>query len=279
MESVVYLPRCVLVVDQGGNLTALTTEQVRWIGVALLLASAASVGLAVPHFIKSRRAPYYALRREALGRATRWVSVALLLLILASILFIAAPSIARFASIAAPAPVATPTHAPPFTSTPLPTRMLTATPTRRPTATPPLIPTPTPDVPLPEAILTPLPSAVPAGEEARIELQYVMFERGDQEAEQATGFPAGEYRVYATFTYEGMKDGTVTTFAWYRDGEFDEFCSDTWAWGLVEGRNWGERGRKSYYCKLPGGWQPGTYEIRVFVETRFQGSVQFVITE
>jgi hypothetical protein len=260
-------------------LTALTTDQVRWIGVALLLASAASVGLAVPHFIKSRRAPYYALRREALGRATRWALVALLLLILAIILFIAAPSIASLGSIATPAPVVTPTHAPPLTSTPLPTRMPTAVPTRRSTATPPFIPTPTPDVPLPEAILTPLPSAVPAGEDAHIELQYVVFERGDQEVERATEFPPGEYRVYATFTYEGMKNGTVTTFAWYKDGELEDFCSDTWAWGLVEGRNWGERGRKSYYCKLPEGWQPGTYEIRVFIEARFQGSAQFVITE
>ncbi len=76
-----------------------------------------------------------------------------------------------------------------------------------------------------------------------------------------------------------MDNGVATTFAWYKNGEFIEFCSDTWPWGLVEGRDWGEQGRSSYYCKPPGGWEPGTYQIHVFIETRLQDTAQFAITE
>ena len=253
----------------------------RWVAYALLLASAVPAGLAVAQLIRARRAPYYALRREALRRGTRWVLVALVWLALASAVLIVPSRLADILSAPAPVPTATAATVPTRTPTPRPTRTPTAAPTRRPTATAPFIPTSTPEVSLPESALSPLPSAVPAGEDARITI--ITLAAGEdalaQPVDPGAEFPPGDHRVYLFFTYEGMQNGVATTFAWYKNGEFLDFCSDTWAWGLVEGRVWGGVGRTSYYCKLPRGWEPGAYQVHVFIETRLQGTAQFVITE
>jgi len=256
-------------------LTALTLSQLHWVAYGLLIASVIPVGLAIPQFIKARRARYYATRREALGRATRWVLAALVLQVLAITLLVVAPRLVAIVSTPTPTPTVTPTVMPIFTSTPRPTRTPTATPTRRPTATPPLIPTPTPAIPPPDAALTPLPSAVPAGEDAHITLVALAIEKdeSDRPVEPGNEFPPGDHWVYLFFTYEGMENGVARTFAWYKEGEFIEFCSDTGLW------EWGERGRTWYGCRPPGGWEPGSYEIRVFIETLLQGVAQFVIVE
>ena len=250
----------------------------RWVAYALLIASAAPAGLAIVQLIRARRAPYYALRRDALRRGRRWVLVALIWAGLATVLLVVPPRLAAILSTPAPVPTATPVVMP--TRTPRPTRTPTVTPTRRPTATPPFIPTSTPDVPLPASAMSPLPSAVPAGPDARIALITLATEEDalGQPVDPGVEFLPGDHRVYLFFTYEGMKNGVATTFAWYKDGEFIDDCSDTWAWGLVEGRDWGERGRFSYYCRPPGGWQPGAYQIHVFIEERLQGTTQFTIT-
>ncbi|MFQ6100119.1 MAG: hypothetical protein ACE5OS_02640 [Anaerolineae bacterium] len=270
-------------------MTALTLDQLRWVAYALLIASAFLAGLAIPQFAKARRAPYYILRRKALRWATRWLLVALVVQGVAVIILVLVPRLVTIVSApvliptATPSSTPTPAYVPLPSGTPTPSAMLraSATPTRRPTATPPLIPTPTLAVPLPDAALTPLPPAVPAGEDARIVLQCLALERDEngQPLEPGNEFPPGDYRVYLFFTYEGMQNAVATTFAWYKDGEFLDFCSDTWLWGLVEGRDWGESGWTSYFCRLPGGWEPGSYEIHVFIETRLQGIAQFVITE
>ena len=261
-------------------MTPLTLSLLRWVAYALLIASAILVGLAIPQLNKARRAPIYAMRRSARERATRWALAALVLQALAVVLLILTSYLATVVS-AVTAPTATATGAPTYTAAPSPTRTPTVTPTRPPTATPPFIPTPTPAVPLPESLLNPLPSAVPAGENARIAVITLAAEQDADGQPVAPGseFPPGDHRVVLFFTYEGLADGVTTTFAWYKNGEFLDFCSDTWLWGLVEGRARGERGRASYPCELPGGWTPGGYEVRVFIETRLQGIAQFVVEE
>jgi hypothetical protein len=251
----------------------------RWVAYALLLASAVPAGLAVAQLIRARRAPYYALRREALRRGTRWVLVALVWLAFAITVLIVPARLADILSAPAPVPTATAATVPTRTPTPRPTRTPTTTPTRRPTATAPFIPTSTPDVPVPESALSPLPSAVPAGEDARITVITLAAEADDleQPVDPGTEFPPGDHRVYLFFTYEGMQNGVATTLAWYKNGELLD--SDTWAWGLVDGREWGEAGQTYYYYRHLGGWEPGAYQVHVFIETRLQGTAQFVITE
>jgi hypothetical protein len=251
----------------------------RWVAYVLLIASAVPAGLAVAQLIKARRAPYYALRREALRRGKRWVLTALVWLALAIAVLIVPSRLADILSAPASVPTATAATVPTRTPTPRPTRTPTATPTRRPTATAPFIPTSTPDVPVPESALSTLPSAVPAGEDARITVITLAAQADDleQPVDPGTEFPPGDHRVYLFFTYEGMQNGVATTFAWYKNGELLD--SDTWAWGLAEGREWGEAGRTYYYYKPPEGWEPGDHQVHVFIETRLQGTAQFVITE
>lgn len=255
------------------------TDWLRWIAYVVLLASLIPVALTIREFLRSRRAKYYAVRQSALRRAARFALVSLLLVALGAALF-GAPSLLP-QIIQTPTPTPTATAQPSPSPSPSPRPSPTPTPTRRPTATAPLIPTATPEVLLPESALSPLPSAVPAGEDAEIEL-LALATGEDEEGrplEPGSEFPPGDHRMYLFFQYEGMEDGVMTTFAWYREGEFIEGCSDTWLWGMVEDRHWGESGKISYFCEPAGGWEPGQYEIHVFIEDRLQGIAQFVITE
>jgi len=264
-------------------LAASTALWLRWLAYALLLASAIPAALTVSQLIRARRARYYVLRRDALKRARRHILVSLVLQAVAVLLLLVALYLPVGTSAPLPSPSATPIVAPTLTQTPTPrpSRTPTTTPTRRPTATPPFIPTPTQAVPPPEIAMSPLPSAVPPGEEALIAVITLATEEdaAGQPVDPGSEFSPGDHRVYLFFTYEGMDDGVQTTFAWYKDEEFIDFCSDTWLWGLVEGRDWGDSGRSSYFCRPPSGWEPGTYEIRVFIETRLQGIAPFAIEE
>ena len=260
----------------------LASVYLRWAAYVLLVLALVPAALTIPSLNKARRARYYALRREALRQALRLMLAMLVMLVLAGVLLIVPP---RLAAVLPTAPTATPmatlvaTPAP--TATPPPTRTPTTTPTPRPTATAPFVPTATPEVPLPDSALTPLPSSVPAGEDARIQVMALALQADGRGLPVNPGheFPVGRHRVHLFFQYEGMKDGIATTFAWYKEGEFIEWCSDTWAWGLVEGRDWGERGLTWFACDPTGDWEAGRYEIRVFIETRLQGVAQFEITE
>ena len=93
-------------------------------------------------------------------------------------------------------------------------------------------------------------------------------------------FPPGDYRLYVFFRYQGMQDGLETTANWYKDEEAISFCSDTWAWGQDEDYAFGgANGASLIYCKMPGGWEPGNYEVRFLIEDRLQFLVEFMITE
>jgi len=256
-------------------LTALTLSQLHWVAYALLIASAIPAGLATLQFIKARRAPYYIIRREALRRATRWALTMLVLQALAVALLVVIPRLATIARqpeepvLGIPTPTLTAT----VTSTPRPTRTPTVTPTRRPTATPPLIPTLTPAVAPPDVALTPLPSAVPAGEDAHITFITLAADRdaSGQPVDMGTEFPPGDHRVYLFISYDGLVNGVTWTLAIYREGKFLDETTQLWEWG--------KQGRTYLYYKPPGGYEPGVYEMRVFIETRLQGIAQFVITE
>lgn len=249
-------------------------DQIRWVAVGLLIAACAAAGLFISAFVKSRRAPYYILRERALKQATTWLLAAVGLSVLGLVLLILAPGLADLAPAATltPTPTPTPSRVSP-TRTPTPSPTQTATPTRRPTATPPEFLLPTPDVPLPDAMLTPIPSAVPAGEGARITFTAVATEKDESSLPVDPGveFSPGTHWMYLFFTYEGMENGVVRTFAWYREEEFLEACSQTDLWA------WGGRGRTWYGC--PANWTVGRYEVYVFVEDRLQDMVQFVIRE
>ena len=76
-------------------MTAQIAVWVRWFAYTLLLASAVPAGLTVSQLIRARRAPYYALRREAFRRAKRWILVALVLQASAALLLFAQQTVAE----------------------------------------------------------------------------------------------------------------------------------------------------------------------------------------
>ena len=254
-------------------MTALTLDILRWVAYALLLASAVPAGLTIHQFIKTRHAPYYAARRQALEQVRRWGLVMLVLQALAVALLILPPRMVVFVSTPTPVPTVTPTVTPTLTPTPHPTLTPTVTPTRRPTATPPAIPTPTPLISPPDIALTPLPSAVPAGEDARITFITLAADKDDSDepVEPGTEFPPGDHRVYLFVSYEGLTDGVAWTLALYCEGEFLDGSTQLWEWG--------EEGQTYFYYKPPEGYEPCNYEMRVFIEERLQGVAQFVIVE
>jgi hypothetical protein len=231
--------------------------------------------MAIYQMDRARRAPFYVARGAALQRVRRWALVALLMVVVALNLLIVAPRLARLLGLpegpAGDAPVLTATTI--IAPTPHPTRTPTVTPTRRPTATPPFIPTSTPDVRPPESAVTPLPGAVPVGEAAHITFITLAAERDEagEPVDPGTEFPPGDHRIYLFISYEGMANGVAWTFAIYRDGELVDSATQMWEWGAT--------GKTYLYFKPPGGYEPGLYEMQVFVEEQLQGVAQFVITE
>jgi len=244
----------------------------RWVAYVLLVASAIPIGLFISQFGRARRAPYYFQRRAALKLAGRWMMVALVALVVGIVLLIVAPRLAPVTSALTPTPTAILTSAPTRTlhptRTPIPSATLkaSATPTRRPTATPPAIPTPTSPTPTPEA---------------RIELKALSTKvRGGQPVDPGSVFPPGDHRVYVFFRYQEMQDGMETTANWYKNGEKIDFCSDMWLWGQDEDYAFGgTAGASLVFCKPPGGWEPGSYEVHMLIKNRLQFIAQFVIAE
>ena len=67
------------------------TSTLRVAAYGLLVFSIVPVVLSILSFGKARRAPYYAIRRDAVKRASRWASTALVLLALALGLLVLPP--------------------------------------------------------------------------------------------------------------------------------------------------------------------------------------------
>ena len=90
--------------------------------------------------------------------------------------------------------------------------------------------------------------------------------------EPASEFPEGQHPVILFFHYTAMSDGAQVTFAYYRNDALMEDCTDTWLWGLAEDRDWGQTGWAALECNPPEGWEPGSYDIRVFIESRLHAA-------
>ena len=248
----------------------------------LLFLAAGSLGASVLFFRRARLAAYYVIREQARKRGLIALTIAMITLVLGLLLLYLTPRLAP-APHPAPMPSLTPLVVPAVTQTPSPVATFpptasptpvpspSATSTRRATATPPF-PSPMPTRPytLPETALTPQPGATPAGESARITfLTLALGEENDQPVEPGSEFAPGDHRVYLFFEYQGMTRGVVWTYGWYREGDY--LAGDTRLWTL------GESGTTYLYFKPPAGYAPGIYEVRVWIEDRFQGVAQFRI--
>ncbi len=255
-------------------------------GIVLLSASIVSLVISILCFHRARVDTYYFLRENARRAGLRWLSVSLPLVVLGLVaLFLPVGPSATPPLTAAPSPTlsptalvspsAVPTRAP--TATPRPS----ATPPPRPTATPSPSPTPTPFYPLPEGASVRLPGATPAGPEAQIVLRtFALGEAAGQPVSPGTTFPAGDYRVYLFFDYSGMEPGITWTYGWYREGEYMDGNTCPWGTTRADCPHVGRRAGSTYlFYRRPEGYDPGVYAVRIWIEDRLQGTLEFSVTE
>jgi hypothetical protein len=120
---------------------------------------------------------------------------------------------------------------------------------------------------------------VPAGPEARINLTAFSADVANgHPVDPGFEFPAGDSRIYFFLEYSGMGQGVMWTYAWYQNGEYLD--GNTCLWGLRDEdcpSIFGRSGTNYLFYRLPGGWVPGSYEVRIWIEDRLQGTARFVV--
>lgn len=244
-----------------------------WLGVAICI-------LVMIQAYRDRQIAPFSFQRDAARlRFLRTGFLAVFLIILSLIIWgvgrTAGPAVARLFVRPTPTPTVTlsPTPVPP-TVTPVPTATSTPMPTMTPvppTFTPSPSPSPTPTT---VRILGPfaeVPTPVVTGEEPAI--GAFVFSReiteGGEPIQPAVRFSAGPGPIHAVFRYANMRAGMSWSHAWYRDGQEIVRGDDTWKL-RTEGIAW-------LFFNPAGGFTPGTYELRLYVEGELRQSGGFVV--
>ncbi|MDK2979923.1 MAG: hypothetical protein PWQ55_270 [Chloroflexota bacterium] len=245
------------------NLDIATT--VRTIFIMLLIAAGVLVAMAVRVFREAGRLRFFLKKRALLGRGWRLIFFALLVIVGAFVINgYAEPVTYR---IFEPSPTATLTP----TVTQTPTITQTPTSTLTPTVTPTLEFTVTPSMPLIisqefTSQVTPNPNAV---------FSTLSFSRSLTEEylpiDAANSFENPIDTLYASFSYDSMTVGTQWTAMWYRDGELIYY--ETMPWNGASG------GYGYSDCTLPAeDWEPGNYEVQMYIGEQWKTSGIFTIT-
>ena len=235
--------------------------------------------IAVNYLRLARTGAYYVQREQARGRGLRLLEVAVLS---GLVLFGLAVLLDRLG--ARPANVAQATVTPNPTPTvitagPTATSTLeepTATLVPRPTATQLPVPTATststriPPTDLPPTLLTPVPLAEPAAENASFgPVQFGAGYVNYQLAGVANFFPLDVTIVHATFLVRNLNRNAVWTAAWYRDGKY--VAGDPLVWTALPNTI------GHVFYGPPGGYKPGKWELRLYIEDRLQQKATFTI--
>jgi len=208
---------------------------------------------------KGRTLKFFRIRRDRMLAGYRMIVFALVLVLVGIFLF-------RFAepliyNVYPPTATLTPTT----TQTPVPT--ITLTPTISPTPTITLTPsetdtptiTPTPHIPLVVeatfvSTITPKPGVIFSA----LQFGQMLDKATYQLVNPATVFKNPVGHLYALFSYDGMTDGVQWSALWYRSGELVHFETGPWDGGT------GGRGYTDWQPD-PWLWNPGEYEVQIFV--------------
>jgi hypothetical protein len=206
----------------------------------------------------ARKMTFYRLRRQRETGAWRLLGFAAVLVVLAIVLPMYGLPLAYHYF--PPTPSITPTASvtPYRTITPSPTITLTATVTDTPLVTDTATITSTPSLPLAvlalfQSSITPNPSAIfsPLTFSTKIDSDL-------QPIDPQTVFDNPIAEIFATYSYDQMVPGAQWTAVWLRDNK--QVCLETHPFAGGTG------GYDEAHCTDPiGGWQPGTYEVRIFV--------------
>jgi len=255
-----------------GNFPALDIRSFMLVLVALLaIVALITFFTGVRSIRDSRRLRYYRLRRSRLVAGWRTILISL---ILAGVTFV----VSRFGEPVvysvyrvSPTPTRPPTEtvAPTITETPTPSLSPTLTPTLSESLTPTL--TPTPHVPIAvevqfSASITPPADAVfsPLRFAQGIDLAY-------NPIDPSQSFNNPITKMYAIFSYDKMADGVQWTALWYRDGELVYFETKPWEGGT------GGFGFSDWQ-PMPEAWQPGNYQVHIFIGLELKVSGEFSVS-
>jgi hypothetical protein len=222
---------------------------------------------------KARTLKFFRMRRDRMVHGWRLLFFAIFLALLTFFLRGYAEPIAY--SFFPPSP--TVTFTPTITLTPsitlTPTVTLTPTITLTPSVSDTPTVTPTPRVPLAiesrfESTTTPNPAAIFSDLVFTEGIEVV--EGGYQPLNPGTLFENPVSHMYALFSYDGMINGSQWTALWYRDGELVNFETLPWDGGS---------GGFGYtdWDPDPSGWQPGEYEVQIFVGLQWKTSGRFMV--
>jgi|SRR5271157_372350 len=86
----------------------------------------------------------------------------------------------------------------------------------------------------------------------------------------ATVFQNPIYHMFATYSYDGMVDGSQYTVLWYRNGQLVYYETSLWQGG-TGGYNYSE------WSPSPDQWLAGTYQVQIFVGTEWKVVGQFLV--
>ena len=206
----------------------------------------------------ARKMTFYRLRRQRETGGWRLLALSVFLVLLAIIFpTYGLPVVYRYFP---PTPSITPTATTvPFrTATSTPTITLTPTITDTPlvTVTPTITGTPS----LPMAVVALFQSAITPNPDAIFsQLTFsTKIDSGLQPIDPQTVFNNPIEEIFATYSYDKMTPGSQWTAVWYRDGQQVYLETHPFAGGTG--------GYDEAHCTDPiGGWQAGTYEVRIFV--------------
>ncbi len=115
-----------------------------------------------------------------------------------------------------------------------------------------------------KATVTPNPSAVFSP------LQFSRSINNFQAVNPTTIFQNPITRMFATYSYDGMLDGSQWTALWYRNGQLMFVDSAPWSAGS------GGYGY-SMWAPAPDEWLPGTYQVQIFVGIEWKVVGQFTV--
>ncbi len=241
--------------------------------VIVVLLGAISIDL----FRQARRGSYYVVREQARARALRLAGLSILgIVITFGLSFYIDYLAGRFVSVARVTATPTPTSLPlrpTITPSPeAPTGTASPRPTTTPLPVPTASPTPTriPPTDLPPTLLTPLPSAVPAVPNASFgPIQFGSAFVSFQLAGISSIFPRDTPIIHATFLVRNMNRDAAWTAAWYKDGKY--VAGDPLLWNFLPNTV------GHVYYGQPGGFKPGQWELRLYIEDRLQSKGTFTI--
>jgi hypothetical protein len=217
----------------------------------------------------ARQLTFYRLRGERTTAGWRLFGLSLGMFALAAWLAFYGEPVAYRYFPPSPTPTLTPSITPIPSATVSPTITLPPTMTDTPSTTDTPTPTSTPFLPLSiealfESAVTPNPEA------AFSPIEFSTRYDGLNAIQPATVFVNPIDTMYGVFSYDQMIPGVQWTALWLREGELVHYETKPWD-GTTGGYGYTD-------CTDPiGGWQPGMYEVQIFVGADWKVVGRFIV--